>query len=574
MALAALLENAISETIRAGGACVDVQLERRCEQTHLRVGDSGSGLSAAGVQCVVQCLGLREPSLVIDALSQQEDGGDRPLLELILRLMTSRSSLVKLVVQTTTLGSTALHVLRADFLPRTNVAVQTIRKPDGSVFSGSVISVVLDSLALTEKDVVHRLERASAVWVEEPLTLTLRVPDTPPRRLVVQPMRLSDIQVACRATSSEADRPAVPCLPAMRDYLAARATEAAPRGDHLLASGCGCAVVNGSTTVHATVVAIATTGVDADMHHTSRSAGPASLLRSFVLLNNKAVVLPGEPHALAGKAPTTHTRRPHRPSVCRGNAFLFTCAHLTHAPGQDLAAECTSLAGLRKVRWSRAALSMGSSGQLSTDATEVRGVWLGLHLRSRELCFGDASLTWIEHHKDVAKGITASVEAALDQAPPCALCLASASCGGVARAHHPHTARAKDECYFVRCLQMVQCMEDQGMPILTKARRESVEARESAGHIARAIATIIANAQPHASEHPSANTYHGSFEIECLEMLDEAELQELCDDGEAEGDSTEGRILRQLLQDWSGVIDERDSACSDRLTTDITTRRC
>ena len=102
----------------------------------------------------------------------------------------------------------------------------------------------------------------------------------------------------------------------------------------------------------------------------------------------------------------------------------------------------------------------------------------------------------------------------------------------------------------------MRSLDDLGMP-MTKARRKSQDARASAAHIARSIATIMSSARPNSSELPLPPSAQGAsaFQRECLEILDGADDDDVLGDDE----DCEECVLRHLLRDWSSLLDERDA---------------
>ena len=81
-------------------------------------------------------------------------------------------------------------------------------------------------------------------------------------------------------------------------------------------------------------------------------------------------------------------------------------------------AECAAVAGLRKVGWKRAGLSLQSRPlQLSAvDKSPLRGAWVCLHVRSAAAAYGDLGKTRVTPSRALTKAIAAAVEQALAQA--------------------------------------------------------------------------------------------------------------------------------------------------------------
>ena len=78
-------------------------------------------------------------------------------------------------------------------------------------------------------------------------------------------------------------------------------------------------------------------------------------------------------------------------------------------------AECAAVAGLRKVGWKRAGLSLQSRPlQLSAvDKSPLRGAWVCLHVRSAAAAYGDLGKTRVTPSRALTKAIAAAVEQAL-----------------------------------------------------------------------------------------------------------------------------------------------------------------
>ena len=347
--VAELFDNALGAD--STSANVSIFTERmRDGRAHIRLVDDGAGLGVESMLRVKSCLCLsNDPVLALAALSQHQEAGERRLLGIALHVKAVQCSKSELIIRSSTLESSSINILRIHLVHANEpeVTLQTrcraclpdhpsalsarhrhthhashvrgSNMPEGSPrFTGTIVSVLLaGGGARTADYAVDFFESASCLWVAAPLRVVMRASTSPPRELLVQPLPVAAIREACRQDRPGTAEHAAPRLPAMRDYLAARAQESSSLERPLVASGSGCAVANASTIVHATVVVLAEQA--AGSGYAPRGAAlPASLLQSLVLLNNKMVVTPGGPclpERSSNALGTSQRRRRQRPSV-------------------------------------------------------------------------------------------------------------------------------------------------------------------------------------------------------------------------------------------------------------------
>ena len=138
----------------------------------------------------------------------------------------------------------------------------------------------------------------------------------------------------------------------------------------------------------------------------SRSQPAAALQSACIALRTLAKAPP--PSTLAATAPAASRggSAADGPKVC-----ILSCPNGL----AQVSAECAAVAGLRKVGWKRAGLSLQSRPlQLSAvDKSPLRGAWVCLHVRSAAAAYGDLGKTRVTPSRALTKAIAAAVEQAL-----------------------------------------------------------------------------------------------------------------------------------------------------------------
>ena len=428
-------------------------------------------------------------------------------------------------IRTTTLAAPTLSILRVRLEARSNVAhpapvlaatrlqpiiAQTsIAKPDGTQFSGTVVIALLQGGPTAVERIVASLECAAAFLTATALTVSVRVPEALPRCVHVARAPLEEIYTA------DARGVAPPALPGVHVYLG----NWLERDQHLRqqrhpqlvvhdsdagrrqvqAFGEGAAVLNASSTVHATVLlagmATETPLIAADRRNPDRHTEDRT-----------------EGSAVARRPASAPTSARVAVALCPAHTTLvFLNNKLLGAPDDPLAPHCASYAALQRVKWRRACglnLQPSTMALTSSDkSSDVRGVYVALHLRSSSDCplvrFGDLGKRFVRPTKPLVSAIAKALERALE---------------------HAHASLAAQGC------------------VLARRERQAREDAHFASAIARSIGGIVGRSR------------------------DDSLLRECCDalrlDEDSEDDGREAAIaaalLKHLERDWGDVLERRD----------------
>ena len=290
-----------------------------------------------------------------------------------LLLLAAQASLVPasqqgVFIRTTGKQSQHVTLLQLLLLPSLEVEVDVEHrpKPPGVMFGGSMVSVLVPGPSSLEATFLLRdfFQSVLGLCIDSLLNLTCTLPDGTRSELSVPPTSMQALY------SSPATDGLL--LPGMEAFLCERmAASFVDTSAELHGVGQGGAVVDASSTVHATVV-ISTTPT---VNHGSRTR---PLLQTLVLLNNRTVTYP-------------------------------------HSPGEPHP-RCATAVALHKVHWPRVGLMMEASSTRLSATTSCSGVWLGIHFRSEEFRFGDMTRSWVSGNKAIVRALSKAIDTAIDEA--------------------------------------------------------------------------------------------------------------------------------------------------------------